>query len=97
MGEPRQHKSTEAQRRRAWENSLIRLYGLTVAEYQEMFVEQGGACAICGREESWRLCVDHDHETGAVRALLCRACNTHVGIVENHLARIQEYLEEHAA
>lgn len=82
-------------KQQVWANSLRQLYGMTVAEYQEMFVDQDGACAICGKEEDWRLCVDHDHETGAVRQLLCRSCNVQVGVVENHYDRIRAYLDRH--
>jgi len=47
-----------------------------------MFAEQEGCCAICGKhqsEQKKRLEVDHCHETGHVRALLCTNCNTALG------------------
>lgn len=66
---------------------MLREYGLTDAQYQEMLARQGGVCAICMRTEiklhhtgsSVRLCVDHDHESGRPRALLCSGCNVGLG------------------
>lgn len=67
---------------------LRRTYGITLEEYQRMLEEQGGVCAICERPETRMnrsgtaqevLCVDHDHETGEVRGLLCHDCNTALG------------------
>jgi hypothetical protein len=57
-----------------------REYGLGPGEYEALFKLQGGRCALCLRvARSRRLAVDHDHETGAVRGLLCadseRGCN----------------------
>lgn len=65
-------------------------YGITPEEYAEMFARQSGACAICKRTEpigrtskytgvEFWLHVDHDHETGAVRGLLCSDCNSGLG------------------
>jgi recombination endonuclease VII len=54
-----------------------RRYGLEPAEYEQMYEEQGGLCAICRSRPI--VVVDHDHETEEVRALLCRTCNLVVG------------------
>lgn len=67
---------------------LRQRYGITVAEYEAMYEAQGGVCAICGQsetgihyrtQEAMRLAVDHDHETGQIRGLLCRHCNMGIG------------------
>lgn len=52
-------------------------YGITHAEYQALYTAQGGLCAICQRAngKTRRLAVDHNHETGEVRGLLCKTCN----------------------
>jgi len=59
-------------------NHLRREYGITVKKYDNMFKQQKGCCAICGRHQSKfkkRLSVDHNHRTKQVRGLLCNYCN----------------------
>lgn len=85
---------------------LYRKYGLTYAEYAEMDMAQDGRCAICDERETAtqrgkvrRLAVDHNHATGAVRALLCQRCNHAIGQMKDDpalLRRAAEYLESHA-
>lgn len=67
--------------------NLKRSYGITVAQYNEMFERQGGNCAICVKPEravkngkTLFLAVDHDHATGMVRGLLCANCNRMLGL-----------------
>lgn len=56
-------------------------YGLSTEDYEALLVAQDGKCAICRDEceTGRRLCVDHDHETGRVRGLLCVRCNALIG------------------
>jgi hypothetical protein len=72
-------------------------HNLTVEDYQQMFSEQGGLCAICGNPPGERaLCVDHDHVTGKVRGLLCDACNRALGVFQDDVALLlaaTKYLE----
>ena len=56
---------------------LKRRYGITAEEVDEMLAAQGGVCAICRTAPAAH--VDHDHATGAVRALLCFGCNGGLG------------------
>ena len=73
-------------------------YGITLDQYNEMFKAQEGKCAICQRHQNKlprTLCVDHDHKTHKVRALLCLTCNTDVSVVENRLEEMTKYLNKH--
>lgn len=66
---------------------LRRKYGLTLEDYERMFEAQAGVRAICGeaRPEERTLHVDHDHETGVIRGLLCFRCNQAIGsLQEDH-------------
>lgn len=96
----------DANRTRVRERHLENAYGLTLQEYDDMFDAQSGVCAICSRPERRvvgnappTLCVDHCHATGAIRALLCHACNSMLGRVGDDpaiLLAAAEYLERHA-
>lgn len=56
-------------------------YGITQAEYDNILRLQHDRCAICGKLDNGEreLCVDHDHNTGRIRGLLCLKCNLGVG------------------
>jgi len=73
-------------------------YGLTPERYKEMYESQGGLCALgCGRPIQ---CVDHCHDTGATRELLCKKCNSAIGFVNDDamvLIRAAEYVVRHRA
>src|SRR6266508_7031334 len=69
---------------------------LSVAEYDALLESQGGGCAICGDVPKGRLVVDHEHETGRVRGLLCSACNVALGFFKDdprRLASAANYLQ----
>jgi hypothetical protein len=79
-------------------NARLRKYGLTSEAYEDMKTQQGGVCACCGDPPKGRaLHVDHDHQTGAVRQLLCARCNSAIGVLEHDLfATWMDYLDKHA-
>lgn len=100
----RQRRESEARRRKQYpdltrRSNLRKWYGLSIEEYERLFEAQKGCCAICGRpqdEQKFRLAVDHCHETGVVRGLLCSPCNTGLGSLADspELLRIAaDYLE----
>lgn len=60
-------------------------------DIERLTLEQDGKCAICGSEE--RLCVDHDHATGAVRALLCNGCNLGIGSFRDDPSRLSAAID----
>lgn len=53
-------------------------YNLTEKSWGDLYLKQGGRCAIC-KEGSHKLYVDHCHKTGIVRGLLCNRCNLGIG------------------
>jgi hypothetical protein len=72
--------------------SLKNLYGLTLEQFDAMKNAQGGSCKICKTHESnlkRRLFVDHCHETGYVRGLLCQSCNTMIGNAKDNILVLQ--------
>lgn len=81
-------------------HDMVRKYGITAEQYEQLLEWQGGRCAICGnRPRKKRLAVDHDHRTGEVRGLLCATfCNHKMlgGARENPeiLRRAADYLED---
>lgn len=95
-------RATDAFRRKSKEYRLIKQYGLTHDQYDAMVSEQSGVCAICMKPERLSdgvLRVDHDHKTGAVRALLCHACNSAIGILDENPDRMRAmaaYVERHS-
>lgn len=75
-------------------------YNITLADYDQMFAQQRGRCKICAKKEKRgrRLSVDHNHQTGRVRGLLCNRCNTGLGkFCDNSeiLVKAAEYLMEY--
>jgi hypothetical protein len=74
------NKKENAARRR------VRRYGITLETYNVLFAKQEGKCAICERHQSEckrAFAVDHDHDTGEVRGLLCSNCNTALGLLKD--------------
>lgn len=80
---------------------LQKTFGITIEQYNDMFLKQDGCCAICGKHQSEfkiTLSVDHDHITGKVRGLLCGSCNTTLGNMNDDIILLNnaiEYLKKH--
>ena len=82
-------------------------YGIDLETYNQILDAQGGVCDICGLPETAklkgkvkRLAIDHCHETGEIRALLCQSCNTMLGRAKDSpdlLRKAADYLESHHA
>jgi len=73
-------------------------YGITPKQFVEMMRAQNCACKVCGYipASPLDLTIDHDHDTGAVRGLLCSPCNTALGMFRDDPARMRaaaEYIE----
>lgn len=66
---------------------LRQRYGLSADEYHALWVGQGRRCGCCGKKLQ-RPHVDHDHDTGEVRGLLCQKCNTGIGKLGDDLSGV---------
>lgn len=80
---------------------LRRKYGIGIEDKRAMIVAQGGRCAVCRHElaDGRQTCVDHNHETGAVRGVLCRSCNVALGQLRDDpviIGALLLYLQGHA-
>jgi len=91
------YKTELAYRQKARAANRSRLYGVSEDRHTELWAQQGGVCAICLLDDEAKgLGVDHDHETGAVRGLLCQNCNGAIGMLRERqdlLVRAGEYLQ----
>lgn len=93
---------TDEQKALAREKNYLRRYGITIQEYNEMFVAQEGSCGICETHvldlKQNHLFVDHNHETGEVRELLCSPCNLNliedVDLLEKQIKYIKRNSKE---
>ena len=81
---------------------LRHLYGISLERYETMLIAQNNKCAICKRPDNnteagkfQNFVVDHRHSDGKVRGLLCHSCNKNVGIVEEQLEPLQNYLSKY--
>lgn len=79
-------------------------YGITRDDYRDAWYRQGGLCLICNQPErtarNHLLAIDHDHETGRFRGLLCSHCNRALGMFGDDPERLRqaaEYIEQHRA
>lgn len=77
--------------------SHLKMYGLTVEDYQQMYHRQEGRCAIC-QKETEDFNIDHNHTTGKARGLLCRFCNLGIGNLRDDINLVRNavlYLEKY--
>ena len=97
VGSPERHRYSQR------EAHLKRRYGITLADFDRMFLEQGGRCAICDVQfersaGAASVHVDHCHKTGALRSLLCQRCNMRLGPFKDDpglLRAAADYLDRH--
>jgi len=67
-------------------------YGLTLEDYGALVFQQRGLCKACGYLDH-NLVVDHNHNTGAVRGLLCNQCNTSLGLLKEDPKRMHDLIK----
>lgn len=71
-------------------------FGMTIEEYDALFLKQGNACAICSKgkkENGYNLPVDHCHKTNKVRGILCHRCNMGLGYFQDDIELLQKALK----
>jgi len=103
----RERYTSSGKRDKTHSDRMVREHGLAPGEYEIQYTAQGGVCAICGNPEAniirgglCRLAVDHNHETGQRRGLLCVRCNTAIGLLNEDpdiLMKAVVYLQTWAA
>jgi len=85
-------------------SDLKKRYGITLDQKQQILLDQGSKCAICsvlepgGQYNEW--CLDHDHNTKIVRAVICQACNLTLGNANESIDRLiscAKYLLKHTS
>ncbi len=102
------HRETVRQRVRDWrakvgpehvakiqrKQLLKREYSMTLEQFEAMLATQKGVCALCGKDGGKRgLSVDHDHDTGGIRGLLCTRCNVALGVIGDNIEGVQKVME----
>jgi hypothetical protein len=98
----KENKDTVRLYKRSWdkvhkqEEMRLYRYNLSTEEYQKLFIEQEGCCYICHKHQSQlktTLSVDHNHLTKLVRGLLCRKCNTAIGMLDDKIENLERAIE----
>lgn len=83
--------------------NLVSKYGITAQDYAEKLLKQGGKCGCCGNrlepdgKKMNRPCVDHNHNTGEIRDILCGRCNIAAGnLMDSHefADKVSAYLKK---
>ena len=83
-----------------WKNIFDR-HGITIEQYNDIFIKQNGCCDICGTHQSMlkrNLAVDHCHVSNVNRGLLCQKCNNAIGLLNDSVDLIEKckiYLQKH--
>jgi len=85
---------------KAINRQMMANYGITLTEYNQLLDNQKSLCYICGSPPSQnrRLHIDHCHNSGKIRSLLCGNCNTALGLLKEDSSRVKkmiQYIEEH--
>ena len=78
-------KKCHTQKSKEYFNTIYKYsrYGITEKEYDTILVSQNSKCACC--DNTTNLCIDHDHRSGNVRGILCRDCNSSLGLLNENV------------
>lgn len=72
---------------------LRKKFGIGLVQYQKLLEQQNHKCFICETEDWRNLAVDHNHQTGQVRGLLCTKCNTGIGQFQDNIELLLKAVE----
>ncbi len=76
------------------EYRLKNLYGISLEEFRDMEIQSNGRCAICGNNYTAKgPIIDHNHETGKIRGLLCVKCNVMLGLVGENIETLKKAID----
>lgn len=73
-------------------------YNLSVKDFEKMLKQQNYECKICKKSLKKYSAIDHNHQTGVIRGVLCRKCNVGLGFFKDNIKNIKnaiKYLEYH--
>lgn len=94
------HKHRDRYLVRQRNSNLKTKYGLTEKEYDQLLYSQQGVCAICqgppvntNPPYNSKLVVDHNHNTGQIRGLLCQRCNQGLGLFKDSTTYLQSAID----
>lgn len=96
-----QINKTYRERKRHMRYKIKKYFNLTLDEYNQMFIERDNKCDICNNPESAKhqngktraLALDHCHETGKIRGLLCTSCNRGIGLLKDNITLLENAVE----
>lgn len=90
-----QQKWRDSNKEKIKESFIKYRYKVTIEEVNSIFENQGMCCAICGTDtptkKGW--CIDHCHNTGLVRGVLCSKCNTAIGLLDENIDTMTSAIE----
>lgn len=97
------NETPEAHSLKRYSEGIKSRYGIDIGEYNRLLASQNWQCAVCKADRAdatkARLHVDHNHQTGRVRGLLCTRCNNALGYAADNAERLRQlatYLESYA-
>ena len=97
IGNEWRKKNPEQSARHKRNSHLLKRFGITLKEAEELLARQDGVCAICHLpitdQRGYAAHIDHDHESGAVRGILCLRCNVGLGSFKDDISRLEAAIE----
>ena len=91
-----QKKWNDANKDKLKNNRYVKKYDITLEQYEELLYNQKNKCKICGTHENelnYKLVVDHCHDNGIVRGLLCSKCNSMLGFVKDNVEVLENAIK----